>query len=82
MPALLVCGVVTATATFFRSAIRHPIHVCRHRASHQKFDPTGVFVALVAVTIIVFVLNGVVDLSERRLLRWRPPSDAKSQVST
>lgn len=50
--------------------------------SAMNFDTTGVFVALVAVTIIVFVLNGVVDISERRLLRWRPPSDAKSQVST
>lgn len=50
--------------------------------SAMNFDTTGVFVALVAVTIIVFVLNGAVDLSERRLLRWRPPSDAKTQVST
>jgi NitT/TauT family transport system permease protein len=50
--------------------------------SAMNFDTTGVFVALVAVTIIVFVLNGAVDFSERRLLRWRPPSDAKTQVST
>jgi NitT/TauT family transport system permease protein len=49
--------------------------------SAMNFDTTGVFVALVAVTIIVFVLNGVVNFSERRLLRWRPPSDAKMQVS-
>jgi NitT/TauT family transport system permease protein len=50
--------------------------------SAMNFDTTGVFVALVAVTIIVFVLNGAVDFSERRLLRWRPPSDAKLQAST
>jgi NitT/TauT family transport system permease protein len=50
--------------------------------SAMNFDTTGVFVALVAVTIIVFILNGVVDFSERRLLRWRPPSDAKMQAST
>jgi NitT/TauT family transport system permease protein len=50
--------------------------------SAMNFDTTGVFVALVAVTIIVFVLNGAVDFSERRLLRWRPSSDAKTQVST
>jgi NitT/TauT family transport system permease protein len=49
--------------------------------SAMNFDTTGVFVALVAVTIIVFVLNGVVNFSERRLLRWRPPSDAKMQAS-
>jgi NitT/TauT family transport system permease protein len=48
----------------------------------MNFDTTGVFVALVAVTIIVFVLNGAVDFSERRLLRWRPPSDTKLQAST
>jgi len=50
--------------------------------SAMNFDTTGVFVALVAVTIIVFVLNGAVDFSERRLLRWRPPSDTKLQAST
>jgi NitT/TauT family transport system permease protein len=50
--------------------------------SAMNFDTTGVFMALVAVTIIVFVLNGAVDFSERRLLRWRPPSDAKLQAST
>jgi NitT/TauT family transport system permease protein len=49
--------------------------------SAMNFDTTGVFVALVAVTIIVFVLNGTVNVSERRLLRWRPPSDARTQAS-
>jgi NitT/TauT family transport system permease protein len=50
--------------------------------SAMNFDTTGVFVVLVAVTIIVFVLNGAVDVSERRLLRGRPPSDAVSLVCT
>src|SRR5690606_13167967 len=49
--------------------------------SAMNFDTSGVFVALVAVTVIVFVLNGTVNISERRLLRWRPPSDAKTQAS-
>jgi NitT/TauT family transport system permease protein len=49
--------------------------------SAMNFDTTGVFVALIAVTLIVFVCNSAVDISERRLLRWRPASDAKSQVS-
>ena len=49
--------------------------------SAMNFDTTGVFVALVAVTIIVFVMNGVVDFAERRLLHWRPASDAKAQSS-
>jgi NitT/TauT family transport system permease protein len=49
--------------------------------SAMNFDTTGVFVALIAVTLIVFVCNAAVDFSERRLLRWRPPSDAKTQAS-
>jgi NitT/TauT family transport system permease protein len=49
--------------------------------SAMNFDTTGVFVALVAVTIIVFICNSAVDIAERRLLRWRPPADAKSQSS-
>ena len=50
--------------------------------SAMNFDTTGVFVALVAVTIIVFILNGAVDFSERRLLHWRPAPDARIQAST
>ena len=49
--------------------------------SAMNFDTTGVFVALIAVTLIVFICNGAVDFAERRLLRWRPPSDAKLQAS-
>lgn len=47
--------------------------------SAMNFDTVGVFVALVAVSIIVFICNGAVDIVERRLLRWRPPSDVKTQ---
>jgi len=50
--------------------------------SAMNFDTTGVFVALVAVTCIVFVGNWAVDATERRLLRWRPPSDAMAQGGT
>ncbi|HEX5779658.1 MAG TPA: ABC transporter permease [Xanthobacteraceae bacterium] len=49
--------------------------------SAMNFDTTGVFVALIAVTLIVFICNGAVDFAERRLLRWRPASDAKLQAS-
>ena len=38
----------------------------------MNFDTTGIFVALVATTCIVFVGNWSVDAVERRLLRWRP----------
>jgi NitT/TauT family transport system permease protein len=47
--------------------------------SAMNFDTVGVFVALVAVTLIVFLGNSTVNLAERRLLRWRPPSDVTLQ---
>jgi NitT/TauT family transport system permease protein len=50
--------------------------------SAMNFDTTGVFVCLVAVTCIVFVGNWTVDAIERRLLRWRPPSDVTLQGGT
>jgi NitT/TauT family transport system permease protein len=47
--------------------------------SAMNFDTIGVFVALAMVTCIVFILNWVVNVAERRLLRWRPPADARMQ---
>lgn len=44
--------------------------------SAMNFDTTGVFVALTAVTCIVFVCNWAVSVVERRLLRWRPRFDS------
>jgi len=49
--------------------------------SAMNFDTIGVFTALIAVTIIVFICNGAVDIAERRLLRWRPAGDIKNQAS-
>ena len=48
----------------------------------MNFDTTGVFVALAAVTCIVFVGNWSVDIVERWLLRWRPPADAKAELGS
>jgi NitT/TauT family transport system permease protein len=45
----------------------------------MNFDTTGVFVALVATTCIVFLGNWSVDTVERWLLRWRPPADARAE---
>ena len=45
----------------------------------MNFDTTGVFVALAAVCVIVFIANSTVNVIERRLLRWRPPSDVTAQ---
>jgi len=42
----------------------------------MNFDTTGIFVALTATACIVFIGNWSVNAVERRLLRWRPPSDA------
>jgi NitT/TauT family transport system permease protein len=50
--------------------------------SAMNFDTIGVFTALIAVTIIVFICNGAVDIAERRLLRWRPAGDIKNQASS
>jgi NitT/TauT family transport system permease protein len=47
----------------------------------MNFDTTGVFVALVATTCIVFVCNWSVDAAERRLLRWRPAADTRTQAT-
>jgi ABC-type nitrate/sulfonate/bicarbonate transport system permease component len=46
----------------------------------MNFDTTGVFVALVATTCIVFLGNWSVNALERRLLRWRPPADNRMQM--
>ena len=50
--------------------------------SAMNFDTTGVFVALLAVTLIVFLGNWTVNAGERRLLRWRPASDVQLQAGT
>jgi NitT/TauT family transport system permease protein len=48
----------------------------------NNFDTTGIFVALVATTLIVFIGNWSVDVVERWLLRWRPPADAKAEMGS
>jgi NitT/TauT family transport system permease protein len=48
----------------------------------NNFDTTGIFIALVTVTCIVFLGNWSVDVVERWLLRWRPPADAKAELGS
>jgi NitT/TauT family transport system permease protein len=48
----------------------------------MNFDTSGIFVALVATTCIVFLGNWSVNALERRLLRWRPPADRQMQMGT
>jgi NitT/TauT family transport system permease protein len=42
------------------------------QAASQDFDTTTVFVGLLALTVLIMVVNGLVDRAERWLLRWRP----------
>ncbi|MDO9435186.1 ABC transporter permease [Hydrogenophaga sp.] len=52
------------------------------QSSATDFDTRGVFVALLAITLISLVANGLVVLVERRLLAWRAPSTKTAQVSS
>ena len=42
------------------------------QAASQDFDTTTVFVGLLALTLLIVAVNGLVEAAERRLLRWRP----------
>jgi NitT/TauT family transport system permease protein len=48
----------------------------------MNFDTIGIFVALAATACIVFLGNWSVNGMERRLLRWRPPSEGAAQTVT
>jgi NitT/TauT family transport system permease protein len=50
--------------------------------SAMNFDTTGVFVALVATTCIVFLGNWSVNAVERRLLCWRPRPGLDMQMGS
>jgi NitT/TauT family transport system permease protein len=50
--------------------------------SAMNFDTIGVFVALVATALIVFIGNLTVNVIERWLVRWRPPSDVTLEAAT
>jgi NitT/TauT family transport system permease protein len=40
------------------------------------FDVTGVFAGMVILALFVMLIDGLVTLVERRLIRWRPPAEA------
>ena len=42
------------------------------QAASQDFDTTTVFAGLVALTVLIVVVNELVQTAERWLLRWRP----------
>jgi NitT/TauT family transport system permease protein len=47
----------------------------------MNFETIGIFVALIATACVVLVGNVSVNVAERWLLRWRPPSDMTLQTS-
>jgi len=52
-------------------------------SSATDFDTAGVFAALAALTLLVLVVNSIVNWVERRLLKWRPPDPSEiSAVAT
>ena len=42
------------------------------QAASQDFDTTTVFAGLIALTILIVIVNEIVEITERALLRWRP----------
>jgi NitT/TauT family transport system permease protein len=48
------------------------------QAASQDFDTTTVFAGLLALTLLVVAVNALVEVVERRLLRWRP-ADAQPE---
>ena len=48
----------------------------------MNYDTTGIFVALVVTTCIVFLGNWSVNAAERFLLRWRPSADSMLQMDS
>jgi NitT/TauT family transport system permease protein len=48
------------------------------QAASQDFDTTTVFAGLLALTILIVAVNGLVEVAERRLLSWRP-ADVQSE---
>jgi len=51
-------------------------------ASATDFDTAGVFAALAALTILVLVVNALVNWAEQRLLQWRPRDAVESMAAT
>ena len=42
------------------------------------YDTNGIFVGVTILALLVVVLDGLLSLAERRLLKWRPEVEAKN----
>jgi NitT/TauT family transport system permease protein len=41
--------------------------------AQQSFNPDGVFAAMIIISVVALVAEGLISLLEKRLLSWRPP---------
>jgi NitT/TauT family transport system permease protein len=49
--------------------------------SQNNFNPDGVFGAMLIIAVLTLTAEGLISLLERRLLSWRPPSQAESATT-
>ncbi len=50
-------------------------------SSQNNFNPNGVFAAMLIIAVLALTAEGLIGLLERRLLSWRPPSQAETAVA-
>ena len=50
--------------------------------AQNTFNPDGVFAAMVVIAVVALTAEGLIGLLERRLLSWRPPSQAQQAGGT
>jgi NitT/TauT family transport system permease protein len=49
--------------------------------AQNNFNPNGVFGAMFIIAILALTAEGLIGLLERRLLSWRPPSQAETNLA-
>ena len=49
--------------------------------AQNNFNPNGVFAAMFIIALLALTAEGLIGLLERRLLSWRPPSQAEAAVT-
>ena len=49
--------------------------------AQNNFNPDGVFAAMFIIAVLALTAEGLIGLLERRLLSWRPPSQAEAATT-
>jgi NitT/TauT family transport system permease protein len=49
--------------------------------AQNNFNPDGVFAAMFIIAVLALTAEGLIALLERRLLSWRPPSQAEAAAA-